>query len=121
LINSPGYVPKTSWAALKKEWENEEWELLCIGKPPKHDFNLDKLGNELNANGSLGFIVYYYDWNNQSTSSDNDLDEAFLDELDLEDEEVEELEYEEPEILPSPFANAWLNLVKEPILPFKIS
>ena len=59
-----GYVPRTYWDMLKKEWENDKWAMLTLGHAPDFEGDIEQLCKELDDTHSYGFYVYYLDWTN---------------------------------------------------------
>ena len=92
-IVSSGYVPKTFWRSLVKEWENDRWSLLSLGETKKLDADVGKLCEELDETSSFGFVIYYFDWEN-NVEKENGADV-------------------------SQFANAWLKLTGQTMLDTK--
>ncbi|MDH7588543.1 HD domain-containing protein [Serratia bockelmannii] len=79
IINlvSPGNYPKTNWAKLKKEWENDKWQLLKIGHVPDSGHDYDKIGEELLKLSQPFFMEVYFDWE----KDDKILDETIFPEV----------------------------------------
>ncbi|MEL7965121.1 ATP-binding protein [Vreelandella neptunia] len=58
-----GKVPKFIWVQFETEWEDEKWILLNAGGGQKLNMNLSSICDHLDASGSFGFSVAYFDWN----------------------------------------------------------
>ena len=78
-----GYVPKTYWNMLTKEWENDKWAMLTLGNAPDFEGDKEQLCKELDDTHSYGFYVYYLDWTNTKVKDKSEM---------------------------APFAKAWLDI-----------
>jgi len=78
-----GYVPRKYWDMLSKEWENDKWAMLKIGRVPEFNGDIEQLCKELDDSHSYGFYVYYLDWTKTKVKDKSEM---------------------------SPFAKAWLDI-----------
>lgn len=62
MLVAPTYFPKTLWARLKTDWENENWKIVSIGVVKELDFDPSLLFEELQKIDQPYFAIIYFDW-----------------------------------------------------------